>query len=78
MAISYHASSLLTSRSPKKQNTETNLISREKKKSSRTRKCSGAGTAEGTRTPDLLVRSQLLYPTELLPHVVSLSLTTFE
>ena len=32
MAISYHASSLLTSRSPKKQNTETNLISREKKK----------------------------------------------
>lgn len=28
------------------------------------------GTAGGTRTPDLLVRSQLLYPTELLPHVV--------
>ncbi len=27
------------------------------------------GTAGGTRTPDLLVRSQLLYPTELLPHV---------
>ena len=32
MEISYHASSLLASRSPKKQNTETNLISREKKK----------------------------------------------
>ena len=26
------------------------------------------GTAEGTRTPDLLIRSQSLYPTELLPH----------
>ena len=24
------------------------------------------GTPEGTRTPDLLVRSQTLYPTELL------------
>ena len=28
------------------------------------------GTAEGTRTPDLLIRSQSLYPTELLPHNV--------
>ena len=27
------------------------------------------GTAEGIRTPDLLVRSQTLYPTELLAHV---------
>ena len=26
------------------------------------------GTPEGTRTPDLLIRSQSLYPTELLPH----------
>ena len=26
------------------------------------------GTAEGIRTPDLLVRSQTLYPTELQPH----------
>ena len=26
------------------------------------------GTAEGIRTPDLLVRSQSLYPTELQPH----------
>ena len=26
------------------------------------------GTAKGTRTPDLLIRSQSLYPTELLPH----------
>ena len=26
------------------------------------------GTPEGTRTPDLLVRSQSLYPTELLAH----------
>ena len=27
------------------------------------------GTPEGTRTPDLLVRSQSLYPAELLAHV---------
>ena len=27
------------------------------------------GTAKGTRTPDLLIRSQSLYPTELSPHV---------
>ena len=27
-----------------------------------------SGTAEGIRTPDLLVRSQTLYPTELQPH----------
>ena len=27
------------------------------------------GTAEGIRTPDLLVRSQTLYPTELQPHI---------
>ena len=26
------------------------------------------GTPEGTRTPDLLIRSQSLYPTELLAH----------
>ena len=26
------------------------------------------GTAEGIRTPDLLVRSQTLYPAELQPH----------
>ena len=26
------------------------------------------GTVKGTRTPDLLIRSQSLYPTELLPH----------
>ena len=31
------------------------------------------GTAEGIRTPDLLVRSQTLYPTELQPHVNSLA-----
>ena len=31
------------------------------------------GTAEGIRTPDLLVRSQSLYPTELQPHIVSLA-----
>ena len=29
------------------------------------------GTAEGIRTPDLLVRSQTLYPTELQPHMLS-------
>ncbi len=28
------------------------------------------GTAEGIRTPDLLVRSQTLYPAELQPHTV--------
>ena len=28
------------------------------------------GTAEGIRTPDLLVRSQTLYPTELQPHII--------
>ena len=27
------------------------------------------GTPEGTRTPDLLIRSQSLYPTELLAHI---------
>ena len=30
------------------------------------------GTPEGTRTPDLLIRSQSLYPTELLAHKRSL------
>ena len=28
------------------------------------------GTSEGIRTPDLLVRSQSLYPTELQPHIL--------
>ena len=32
------------------------------------------GTAEGIRTPDLLVRSQTLYPAELQPHIAPLSL----
>ena len=32
-----------------------------------------SGTAEGIRTPDLLVRSQSLYPTELQPHTAWLS-----
>ena len=27
------------------------------------------GTPEGIRTPDLLLRRQLLYPTELLAHI---------
>ena len=31
-------------------------------------KCFFHGALEGTRTPDLLVRSQLLYPTELPAH----------
>ena len=31
------------------------------------------GTPEGTRTPDLLVRSQSLYPTELPAHTTHLS-----
>ena len=30
------------------------------------------GTPEGTRTPDLLVRSQSLYPTELPAHTALL------
>ena len=29
----------------------------------------GVGTPEGTRTPGLLLRRQLLYPTELLAHI---------
>ena len=33
------------------------------------------GTPEGTRTPDLLVRSQTLYPTELLARFAVVSLT---
>lgn len=32
------------------------------------------GTPEGTRTPDLLIRSQSLYPTELLAHIKIFSL----
>ena len=28
------------------------------------------GTPEGTRTPDLLLRRQLLYPAELLAHIL--------
>ena len=32
-----------------------------------------SGTPEGTRTPDLLVRSQSLYPTELPAHTALLS-----
>ena len=32
------------------------------------------GTAEGIRTPDLLVRSQTLYPAELQPRIAPLSL----
>ena len=32
-----------------------------------------SGTPEGTRTPDLLIRSQSLYPTELPAHFVPLS-----
>ena len=31
-----------------------------------------SGTAEGIRTPDLLVRSQTLYPAELLAHTRSI------
>ena len=31
--------------------------------------CPVFGTPEGTRTPDLLIRSQSLYPTELLAHI---------
>ena len=33
----------------------------------------GPGTPEGIRTPDLLVRSQTLYPAELLAHFAVLS-----
>ena len=29
------------------------------------------GTPEGTRTPDLLIRSQSLYPTELPAHALT-------
>ena len=30
------------------------------------------GAPEGTRTPDLLVRSQSLYPAELLAHTIGI------
>ena len=33
------------------------------------------GTPEGTRTPDLLLRRQLLYPAELLAHILSADLS---
>ena len=33
------------------------------------------GTAEGIRTPDLLVRSQTLYPAELQPQIIAVLLT---
>ena len=32
---------------------------------------SDAGTPRGIRTPDLLLRRQLLYPAELLAHIIS-------
>ena len=40
-------------------------------KSSKTFVVIGSGTPEGIRTPDLLVRSQTLYPTELLAHIAA-------
>ena len=35
------------------------------------RVCSDDGTPRGIRTPDLLLRRQLLYPAELLAHIIS-------
>ena len=35
-----------------------------------------SGAPEGTRTPGLLLRRQLLYPTELLAHTVKLERVT--
>ena len=35
------------------------------------------GTPEGIRTPDLLVRSQTLYPTELPAHAKHISIYVF-
>ena len=40
-------------------------------KSSRNLSIPGTGTPKGTRTPDLLIRSQSLYPTELSAHMHS-------
>ena len=37
---------------------------------------SESGAVQGTRTPDLLVRSQLLYPAELAPHFFQLNYNT--
>ena len=34
------------------------------------RVCSDDGTPRGIRTPDLLLRRQLLYPAELLAHII--------
>ena len=42
-----------------------------KKQKDRTPEGIRSGTPEGTRTPDLLIRSQSLYPTELPAHVQS-------
>ena len=62
---------------PDLKNKEKKLIAGQKAKNKRdTQKRVSFGTAEGIRTPDLLVRSQTLYPTELQPHInwgVSLS-----
>ena len=43
----------------------------QKTKKERTPEGVRSGTPEGTRTPDLLIRSQSLYPTELPAHVQS-------
>ena len=50
---------------------------RDYKKVRRKQKClRRTGTAEGIRTPDLLVRSQTLYPAELQPHIVFLAISS--
>ena len=47
------------------------LITNDYKKTGTTQlRCSCYGAPEGTRTPDLLIRSQTLYPAELLAHVL--------
>ena len=54
---------------PDLKNKEKKLLAGQKAKNKiDTQKRVSFGTAEGIRTPDLLVRSQTLYPTELQPH----------
>ena len=52
----------LNGSSPKKDLTNQIVLSTHQQRSF-------SGTPEGTRTPDLLLRRQLLYPTELLAHI---------
>ena len=53
------------------------LVQNKKQKTLRKSKSLIYGTPEGIRTPDLLVRSQTLYPAELLAQILVVISTTF-